>query len=64
MLEYPELGMEAVWKVDVENFPAFIVVDSKGESPLTEDLEAFGPGRVAVLIIHQSTHLTSTDAVP
>lgn len=31
VLEYPELGMEAVWKIDVENFPAFIVVDSKGE---------------------------------
>ena len=31
MLEYPELGMEAVWKIDVENFPAFIVVDGKGK---------------------------------
>ncbi|XP_019624854.1 PREDICTED: uncharacterized protein LOC109470367 isoform X1 [Branchiostoma belcheri] len=30
VLEYPELGMEAVWKVEVENFPAFIVVDNKG----------------------------------
>ncbi|XP_062591814.1 fumarate hydratase class I, aerobic-like [Saccostrea cucullata] len=29
-LEYPELGMEAVWRVEVENFPAFIVVDNKG----------------------------------
>ncbi|XP_074654124.1 fumarate hydratase class I, aerobic-like [Tubulanus polymorphus] len=29
-LEYPELGMEAIWKVEVENFPAFIVVDDKG----------------------------------
>ena len=29
-LEYPELGMEAVWKIEVENFPAFIVVDDKG----------------------------------
>ena len=31
VLEYPELGMEAIWKIDVENFPAFIVVDGKGE---------------------------------
>ncbi len=31
VLEYPELGMEAIWKIDVENFPAFIVVDCKGE---------------------------------
>jgi fumarate hydratase class I len=30
VLEYPELGMEAVWKIDVEEFPAFIVVDDKG----------------------------------
>ncbi len=30
MLEYPELGMEAVWKIDVRNFPAFILVDDKG----------------------------------
>ena len=30
MLEYPELGMEAVWKIDVVDFPAFIVVDDKG----------------------------------
>lgn len=29
-LEYPELGMEAIWKIDVENFPAFILVDDKG----------------------------------
>ncbi len=29
-LEYPELGMEAVWRIEVENFPAFIVVDDKG----------------------------------
>jgi fumarate hydratase, class I len=29
-LEYPELGMEAVWKIDVVDFPAFIVVDDKG----------------------------------
>ena len=30
VLEYPELGMEAVWKIDVIGFPAFIVVDDKG----------------------------------
>lgn len=30
VLEYPELGMEAVWKIEIENFPAFIVVDDKG----------------------------------
>ena len=29
-LEYEELGMEAVWKIEVENFPAFIIVDDKG----------------------------------
>ncbi len=30
VLEYPELGMEAVWRIEVENFPAFIIVDDKG----------------------------------
>jgi fumarate hydratase class I len=30
VLEYPELGMEAVWKIEVVDFPAFIVVDDKG----------------------------------
>ena len=30
VLEYPELGMEAIWKIDVEDFPAFILVDDKG----------------------------------
>ncbi len=30
VLEYPELGMEAVWRIEVENFPAFIVIDDKG----------------------------------
>ena len=30
VLEYPELGMEAVWKIEVKDFPAFIVVDDKG----------------------------------
>lgn len=31
-LEYPELGMEAVWKMEVKNFPAFILIDDKGNS--------------------------------
>jgi fumarate hydratase class I len=30
VLEYPELGMEAVWRIEVERFPAFVVVDDKG----------------------------------
>jgi fumarate hydratase class I len=30
VLEYPELGMEAVWKIEVEDFPAFVIVDDKG----------------------------------
>jgi fumarate hydratase class I len=30
LLEYPELGMEAIWRIEVENFPAFIVIDDKG----------------------------------
>ena len=34
-VEYPELGMEAVWKIEVENFPAFILVDDKGNDFFT-----------------------------
>jgi fumarate hydratase class I len=30
VLEYPELGMEAVWRIEVDDFPAFVVVDDKG----------------------------------
>jgi fumarate hydratase, class I len=30
LLEYPELGMEAVWRIEIENFPAFIIMDDKG----------------------------------
>ncbi|HEX7738162.1 MAG TPA: fumarate hydratase [Marmoricola sp.] len=36
VLEYPELGMEAIWKIDVEDFPAFIVVDDKGNDFFTD----------------------------
>jgi fumarate hydratase class I len=36
VLEWPELGMEAVWKIEVEDFPAFIVVDDKGNDFFTD----------------------------
>jgi fumarate hydratase class I len=36
VLDYEELGMEAVWKIDVEDFPAFIVVDDKGNDFFAE----------------------------
>ena len=36
VLEYEELGMEAVWRIEVENFPAFIVVDDKGNDFFTD----------------------------
>jgi fumarate hydratase class I len=39
-LEYPELGMEAVWRIEVRDFPAFIIVDDKGNDFFTE---ASGP---------------------
>jgi fumarate hydratase class I len=35
-IEYPELGMEAIWKIEVENFPAFIIVDDKGNDFFAE----------------------------
>ena len=36
VLEYPELGMEAVWSIEVHDFPAFIVVDDKGNDFFSE----------------------------
>ena len=38
VLDFPELGMEAVWKIEVENFPAFIVVDDKGNDFFAETM--------------------------
>jgi fumarate hydratase, class I len=40
VLEYPELGMEAVWKIEVKDFPAFVIVDDKGNDFYAE---AAGP---------------------
>jgi fumarate hydratase class I len=37
-LEYAELDMEAIWKIEVENFPAFIITDDKGNDFFTERL--------------------------
>ena len=36
VLEYPELGMEAIWRIQVENFPAFIITDDKGNDFFSE----------------------------
>jgi fumarate hydratase class I len=38
VLEYAELGMEAVWRIEVEDFPAFVVVDDKGNDFFAETL--------------------------
>ena len=43
VLEYPELGMEAVWKIDVEDFPAFILVDDKGNDFFVNGCSACAP---------------------
>jgi fumarate hydratase, class I len=47
VLEYPELGMEAVWKIEVENFPAFILVDDKGNDFFVGGCGACLPGGIA-----------------
>lgn len=46
VLEYPELGMEAVWKIEVENFPAFILVDDKGNDFFVSGCGACLPGGI------------------
>jgi fumarate hydratase class I len=43
VLEYPELGMEAVWRIEVEDFPAFIVVDDKGNDFYADLIEKPAP---------------------
>ena len=48
VLEYPELGMEAVWKIEVEDFPAFIVVDDKGN-------DFFGPDQGTSSVLRVTT---------
>jgi fumarate hydratase class I len=49
VLEYPELGMEAVWRIEVEDFPAFVVVDDKGNDFFTDPSgAAAGPTPVAI----------------
>ncbi|WP_205324452.1 fumarate hydratase [Glycomyces sp. YM15] len=51
VLEYPELGMEAVWKIEVEDFPAFIVVDDKGN-------DFYAETRKPVLTVGRKPRLT------
>ena len=45
VLEYPELGMEAVWKIEVEDFPAFILVDDKGNDFFVNTCGICVPGK-------------------
>ncbi|MEZ4313331.1 MAG: fumarate hydratase C-terminal domain-containing protein [Polyangiaceae bacterium] len=45
VLEYPELGMEAVWKIEVKDFPAFIVVDDKGNDFFADILKPPSDGK-------------------
>ena len=40
VLEYPELGMEAIWRIEIEDFPAFIVIDDKGNDFYGQLMEA------------------------
>jgi fumarate hydratase class I len=45
VLEYRELGMEAVWKIDVEDFPAFVLVDDKGNDFFVNACKACLPAK-------------------
>jgi fumarate hydratase class I len=45
VLDYAELGMEAVWKIEVQNFPAFIVVDDKGNDFFAETSKPISIGK-------------------
>jgi fumarate hydratase class I len=39
VLDFPELGMEAVWRIEVRDFPAFVVVDDKGNDFFAETMQ-------------------------
>ena len=45
VLDYPELGMEAVWKIEVEDFPAFIIIDNKGNDFYADTAKPLTIGR-------------------
>ena len=45
VLDYEELGMEAIWKIEVEDFPAFIVVDDKGNDFFAETAKPLSIGK-------------------
>jgi fumarate hydratase class I len=45
VLDYEELGMEAVWKIEVENFPAFIIIDDKGNDFYAQTRKPLNIGR-------------------
>jgi fumarate hydratase class I len=49
VLEYPELGMEAVWKIEVKDFPAFVVVDDKGNDFFAETIGGGGKDPLKVV---------------
>jgi len=46
VLDFEELGMEAVWKIDVVDFPAFVVIDNKGNDFFAETLRPMTIGKV------------------
>ena len=48
----PELGMEAVWKIEVHDFPAFIVVDDKGNDFFELVNKPYDPGTTTPVHIH------------
>jgi fumarate hydratase class I len=55
VLDYAELGMEAVWRIEVEDFPAFIVVDDKGNDFFTDpgdDRPLLNIGAASLIVPH------------
>jgi fumarate hydratase class I len=53
VLEYPELGMEAVWRIEVVDFPAFIVVDDKGNDFFQELTGSLPEGKKALAVVSE-----------
>jgi len=57
-VEYADLGMEAVWKIEVENFPAFIIIDKGNDFFAMKEGKNFTAGHPASYIPHRTADIS------
>ncbi len=65
VLEYPELGMEAVWRIEVADFPAFIVIDDKGNDAFAaREWQSAPERRSSITLLPAHERVSTTDRSP